>query len=64
MILQASPDRIVIPLNLVLSLNGVLWLKYTIERLIMKKARFTETGQSYWLRTALTLGLRESSEHC
>ncbi len=32
----------VVPLNLVLPLNSVLWLKYNQRRLIMKKARFTE----------------------
>jgi hypothetical protein len=32
-----------VPLNLVLPLNGVLWLKYDQQRLVMKKARFTET---------------------
>lgn len=36
-------DTIVAPLNLVLLLNSVLWLKYNQRRILMKKTRFTET---------------------
>ncbi len=40
---QKRIDTIVSPLNLVLLLNSVLWLKYNQRRILMKKARFAET---------------------